>query len=109
MSVNRTIHFHGAVILDVTVIVTAYLYVFSWEERAIDELLPTRVNRRRLWAALVNVVTFDRVRNFDTSRPDPLNALLFVTLHLFARTVSARAGRTRWSPSPTRREWSPAR
>jgi Ni/Fe-hydrogenase 1 B-type cytochrome subunit len=84
MSVNRTLHFYAAVVLDVTVVVTAYLYVFSREERSILDLIPNASNRQRLTAAVLNVVTFNRRRDLDTTRPDPLNALMFVALHLFA-------------------------
>jgi hypothetical protein len=34
--------------------------------------------------AVLNLATFDRRRRFDTSRPDPLNAWMFVLLHLLA-------------------------
>ncbi len=84
MSFNRALHFWAAVVLDVTVLVTAYLYFFSREERAIEDLWPSQANRRRFREAVLNVVTFDRRRRFDTSRPDPLNAWWFVLLHVFA-------------------------
>lgn len=84
MSFNRALHFYFAVVLDVTVLVTAYLYVFSREEREIELLAPSAANWRRLQEAVLNLATFDRRRRFDTSRPDPLNAWMFVLLHVFA-------------------------
>jgi Ni/Fe-hydrogenase 1 B-type cytochrome subunit len=84
MSVNRALHFYAAIVLDVTVLVTAYLYLFSREERAIVIHWPSARNRHRLVEAVLNLATFDRRRRFDTSHPDPLNALFFVLLHVFA-------------------------
>jgi Ni/Fe-hydrogenase 1 B-type cytochrome subunit len=84
MSVNRTLHFYSAVVLDVTVIVTAYLSLFSRQDRSALDLIPNAANRYRLREAVFNLITFNRRRRFDTSRPDPLNALMFAVLHLLA-------------------------
>lgn len=83
MAWNRTIHLTAAIVLDVSVIVIAYLYFFSREDpTALRELRPTRANLVRLQEAFLNVVTMNRRKRFDSSRPDPFNALLFTLLHV---------------------------
>lgn len=83
MAWNRTIHLTAAIVLDVSVIVIAYLYLFSREDPVVrQELRPTRSNLRRLQEAFLNVLMLNRRKRFDSSRPDPFNALLFVGLHV---------------------------
>lgn len=75
------VHLYAAMVLDVMVFVTAYLYLFSRKERGIDQLIPTRENLVRLKEAFLNVATVGRRKRFDSSGPDPLNALWFLVLH----------------------------
>lgn len=83
MAWNRTIHLTAATVLDVSVIVIAYLYLFSREDPVVRrELRPTRSNLLRLQEAFLNVVTLNRRKRFDSSLPDPFNALLFTLLHV---------------------------
>lgn len=83
MAWNRTIHLTAAIVLDVSVIVIAYLYFFSREDpTALRELRPTRSNLVRLQEAFLNVVMLNRRKRFDSSQPDPFNALLFTLLHV---------------------------
>ena len=77
-----SIHLYSAVVLDASVFVIAYLYLFSRNEREIHLLRPTRENWINLKEAFLNVVTLNRRKRFDSSRPDPLNALFFLLLHL---------------------------
>ncbi|HUX04638.1 MAG TPA: cytochrome b/b6 domain-containing protein [Acidimicrobiales bacterium] len=82
MAWDRSIHLYAAAVLDVSVFVIAYLYLFSRAERGIDQLKPTRENVARLKEALLNVVTLNRRKRFDSAGPDPLNALFFALLHV---------------------------
>jgi len=83
MAWNRTIHLTAAVVMDVSVIVIAYLYFFSRvDPTAREQLRPNRSNLLRLQEAFLNVLMLNRRKRFDSSRPDPFNALLFVLLHL---------------------------
>jgi Ni/Fe-hydrogenase 1 B-type cytochrome subunit len=82
MAWNRSVHLYAAIVLDVTFIVIAYLYFFSRGEKRAALLVPTRENRTRFREAFLNAVTLNRRKRFDSSRPDPLNAFLFLLLHL---------------------------
>jgi Ni/Fe-hydrogenase 1 B-type cytochrome subunit len=83
MAWNRTIHLTAATVMDVGVIVIAYLYFFSRVEPiAREQLRPTRSNLVRLQEAFLNVLMLNRRKQFDSGPLDPLNALLFVLLHL---------------------------
>ena len=82
MAWDISIHLYAALVLDVSVFLIAYLYLFSHAERGIDQLRPTRENLTRLKESFLNVLTLNRRKRFDTSKPDPLNALFFVLLHI---------------------------
>jgi len=83
MAWNRTIHFIAAVVVDVSVIVVLYLYFFSHEDPVFRrELRLTRSNLLRGQEAVLNVLMLNRRKRFDSSQPDPLNALLFSLLHV---------------------------
>jgi Ni/Fe-hydrogenase 1 B-type cytochrome subunit len=78
---TRAIHLYGAVVLDVSLLVIMYLYFFSTVERPVEPLIPSKRNLRRLQESFLNLITFNRRKRFDSSSPDPLNALLFLGLH----------------------------
>lgn len=83
MAWNRTIHLTAAVVLDVSVIAITYLHFFSREEpTARRELRPNRTNLSRFNEAFLNVAMLNHRKRFDSSRPDPFNATMFVLLHL---------------------------
>jgi Ni/Fe-hydrogenase 1 B-type cytochrome subunit len=82
MAWTRAIHLYFATVLDVAVIGLAYLYVFSRAEQSIEQLRPTRSNLHAAQEAFLNFVLLNRRKRFDSSRPDPFNALLFVILHI---------------------------
>jgi Ni/Fe-hydrogenase 1 B-type cytochrome subunit len=69
------------VVLDISLLVIMYLYFFSTVERPVEPLIPNKGNLRRLQEAFLNFFTFNRRKRFDSSRPDPLNAILFLGLH----------------------------
>jgi Ni/Fe-hydrogenase 1 B-type cytochrome subunit len=78
---TRAIHLYGAVVLDISLLVIMYLYFFSTVERPVAPLIPNRNNLIRLQEAFLNLITFNRRKRFDSSEPDPFNALLFLLLH----------------------------
>ncbi len=82
MAWNRAAHFYAATVLDVSIILIAYLYFFSRAEREARHLRPTRKNILELQEAFLNVVMLGRRKRFDSSQPDPLNVVWFTLLHL---------------------------
>ncbi len=82
MAWNRWIHFMGAIILDVTSIVIAYLYFFSRFEKPYKKIIPTGKNIREFFEVLLNLITFNRRKNFDSSHSDSFNTVYFTILHL---------------------------
>lgn len=88
MAWNRALHLYAAMVLDVSMILIAYLYFFSTTPAGPDglgrvaDLRPTRRNLVRLQEAFLNVVMLNRRKRFDSARPDPLNTLFFILLHL---------------------------
>lgn len=78
---NRAIHLYGAVVLDVSLLVIMYFYFFSTVERPVEALIPSRNNLIRLQESFLNFITFNTRKRFDSSLPDPFNALLFLILH----------------------------
>lgn len=82
MAYNRLAHFIVAIIFDVSSIVVAYLYFFSRFEKAYKKLLPTPRNIIEFLAVVLNLVTFNRVKKFDSSHGDSFNAVFFFMFHL---------------------------
>jgi Ni/Fe-hydrogenase 1 B-type cytochrome subunit len=82
MAWNRAAHLYAAIVLDVSIILIAYLYFFSRAEREARHLRPTRKNILELQEAFLNVVMLGRRKRFDSSQLDPLNVLFFTLLHL---------------------------
>ena len=82
MAWARALHFYGAMILDTSMILIAYLYLFSRSHRDITDLRPTPEHRTAFKEAALNFITFNRRRRFDTTKRDPLLAVMFVLLHL---------------------------
>jgi Ni/Fe-hydrogenase 1 B-type cytochrome subunit len=78
---TRAIHLYGAVVLDVSLLIIMYLYLFSTVERPVEPLIPSRNNVIRLQESFLNLITFNRRKRFDSRLPDPLNAVLFLILH----------------------------
>jgi len=82
MAWNRWGHFIVAIIFDVTSIIVAYLFFFSRFEKPILKLLPTPTNIKEFFAVLVNLVTFNRSKSFDSSHSDSFNTVYFTIFHL---------------------------
>jgi len=82
MAWNRWIHFMAAIIFDVSSIVIAYLYFFSRFEKPILKLLPTPKNIVEFFQVFINLITFNRVKKFDSSHSDSFNTVYFFIFHL---------------------------
>lgn len=82
MAWNRAAHLYAAIVLDVSIILIAYLYFFSRAEREVRHLRPTRANLLALQESFLNVIMLGRRKRFDSSQLDPLNVLMFTLLHL---------------------------
>ena len=82
MAWNRWIHFIIAIIFDVSSIVIAYLYFFSRFEKPYKKLIPTAKNIQEFFAVLINLLTFNRVKNFDSTHSDSFNTVYFFIFHL---------------------------
>lgn len=82
MAYNRWVHFIAAILLDVTSIAVAYLYFFSRFEKPIKKLIPNRQNIKEFIEVVLNLLTLNRRKNFDSSHLDSFNAVYFTILHL---------------------------
>jgi len=82
MAWNRWIHFMAAIIFDVSSIVIVYLYFFSRFEKPYKKLLPTFKNIKEFFAVLINLLTFNRVKKFDSSHADSFNTVYFTIFHI---------------------------
>jgi len=82
MAWNRWIHFMVAIIFDVSSIVIAYLYFFSRFEKPYQKLIPTAGNIKEFFSVLINLLTLNRVKKFDSSHADSFNAVFFFIFHL---------------------------
>ena len=82
MAWNRWGHFIVAIIFDVTSIIVAYLFFFSRFEKPILKLLPTPKNIKEFFEVLINLLTFNRRKNFDSSHSDSFNTVYFTIFHL---------------------------
>jgi Ni/Fe-hydrogenase 1 B-type cytochrome subunit len=82
MAWNRWAHFIAAIIFDVSSIVVAYLYFFSRFEKPYKKLIPNAKNISEFIAVLVNLLTLNRKKEFDSSHADSFNAVFFFIFHL---------------------------
>jgi Ni/Fe-hydrogenase 1 B-type cytochrome subunit len=82
MAWNRWGHFIVAIIFDVTSIIVAYLFFFSRFEKPILKLLPTPKNIKEFFEVLINLLTLNRRKNFDSSHADSFNTVYFTIFHL---------------------------
>jgi Ni/Fe-hydrogenase 1 B-type cytochrome subunit len=82
MAWNRWGHFIVAIIFDVTSIIIVYLYFFSRFEKPYKKLLPTPKNIKEFFQVLVNLLTLNRVKTFDSSKNDSFNVVNFTIFHL---------------------------
>lgn len=82
MGWNRWVHFIGAIILDVTSIIIAYLYFFSRFEKPYKKVIPSAQNIKEFVEVFMNLITLNRRKNFDSSHNDSFNTVYFTILHL---------------------------
>jgi len=82
MGWNRWVHFIGAIILDVTSVIIAYLYFFSRFEKPYKKIIPSAQNIREFVEVFMNLITLNRRKNFDSSHNDSFNIVYFTILHL---------------------------
>ncbi len=82
MAWNRYIHFIGAIILDVTSIVVFYLYFFSRFEKPYKKIIPNGKNIAEFKDVVVNLLTLNRTKNFDSSHADSFNVVYFTIFHI---------------------------
>ncbi len=82
MAWNRWIHFMAAIIFDVSSVVIAYLYFFSRFEKPYKKLIPNLTNIGEFMAVFMNLITFNRVKKFDSGHSDSFNSVFFFIFHL---------------------------
>jgi len=82
MAWNRWWHFMIAIVFDVSSIVVAYMYFFSRFEKPYKKLIPNLKNFAEFLEVLVNLLSFNRVKKFDSSHADSFNAVFFLVFHL---------------------------
>jgi len=82
MAWNRWGHFIVAIIFDVTSILVAYLFFFSRFEKPYKKILPTSKNIKEFAAVVVNLLTLNRTKNFDSTHSDSFNTVYFTIFHL---------------------------
>jgi Ni/Fe-hydrogenase 1 B-type cytochrome subunit len=82
MAWNRWIHFMIAIIFDVSSIVVAYMYFFSRFEKPYKKLIPSGQNIREFCSVVLNLVTLNRSKDFDSSHADSFNAVFFFVFHM---------------------------
>lgn len=82
MAWNRYAHFIGAIILDVTSILVAYLMFFSRFEKSYKKIIPTATNMKEFCDVALNLLTLNRRKNFSTAHADSFNTVYFMIFHL---------------------------
>jgi len=82
MAWNRWVHFMIAIIFDVSSIVIAYMYFFSRFEKPYKKILPTGKNIKEFVEVLLNLVTLNRRKKFDSTHSDSFNTIFFLVFHL---------------------------
>ena len=82
MAWNRYGHFIIAIIFDVTSVIIAYLYFFSRFEKPYKKLIPNAKNVSEFGAVLVNLITLNRKKEFDSSHADSFNTVYFTIFHI---------------------------
>lgn len=82
MAWNRYGHFIIAIVFDVTSVIIAYLYFFSRFEKPYKKLIPNSKNVSEFGAVLINLLTLNRKKDFDSSHADSFNTVYFTIFHL---------------------------
>jgi Ni/Fe-hydrogenase 1 B-type cytochrome subunit len=66
----------------VSSIVIAYLYFFSRFEKPYKKILPTGKNIKEFFEVIINLLTLNRRKNFDSTHSDSFNTVYFLVFHL---------------------------
>lgn len=82
MAWNRWGHFIVAILFDVTSVVVAYLYFFSRFEKPYKKLIPTKRNLTEFGEVVMNLLTLNRRKQFDSAHSDSFNTVYFTLFHL---------------------------
>jgi len=82
MAWNRWIHFMIAIIFDVSSIVIAYMYFFSRFEKPYKKIIPNSANIKEFGEVVLNLVTLNRRKEFDSTHSDSFNTVFFLVFHL---------------------------
>jgi Ni/Fe-hydrogenase b-type cytochrome subunit len=82
MAWNRLVHLYVAIIFDVSSMVVGYLYFFSRFDKPYKKLIPTDKNLKEFGEVVINLVTLNRKKSFDSSHPDSFNVVFFTIFHL---------------------------
>jgi len=62
--------------------VVGYLYFFSRFDKPYKKLIPTDKNLKEFGEVVINLVTLNRKKSFDSSHPDSFNVVFFTIFHL---------------------------
>ena len=82
MAWNRWVHFMIAIIFDVSSIVIAYMYFFSRFEKPYKKIIPTGKNIKEFFEVILNLITLNRRKKFDSTHSDSFNTVFFLVFHL---------------------------
>jgi Ni/Fe-hydrogenase 1 B-type cytochrome subunit len=82
MAWNRLVHLYAAIIFDVSSIVVGYLFFFSRFEKPYKKLIPNKTNIKEFFEVLLNLITLNRRKKFDSSHSDSFNVVFFTVFHL---------------------------
>jgi Ni/Fe-hydrogenase b-type cytochrome subunit len=82
MAWNRLVHLYAAIIFDVSSIVVGYLYFFSRFEKPYKKLIPSKKNINEFCEVILNLITLNRRKRFDSSHSDSFNVVFFTVFHL---------------------------
>ena len=84
MAWNRWGHFIVAIIFDVTSIIVFYLSFATrfFKTKPYEKDIPTKNNIIEFFEVLLNLITLNRRKNFNSSQLDSFNAIYFTIFHL---------------------------
>lgn len=82
MAWNRWIHFIAAIIFDVTSIIVMYLTFFSRVDRPWRKAVPNKENLIEFFEVILNLLTLNRRKRFDSTHNDSFNIVYFFIFHL---------------------------
>jgi len=81
MAWNRWGHFIVAIIFDVTAIVIFYLTFFSRVDRPWTKVIPNKENLSEFWEVLLNLLTLNKRKKFNSEHNDSFNITYFFIFH----------------------------